>query len=111
MEFGWKDPRLTGIASIFTTEESVAKFLGRYTVLKADVRSSFFSVETCLPTKNVCMGRPNADPPFFYMYSCLFSDLHVHLPFNNLTISVLRTLTWHLPSFTRILGRPFKPFA
>ena len=38
------------------------------------------------------MGRPGAGPPFFYMYACFFSDLHVSLPFDTFTMGVLRAL-------------------
>ena len=92
VEFDWADPKVTGIASVFSIEESVAKFLRRYPVLKADNHSSFFSVEPCLSTENMCMGRPGTGPPFFYMYSCLFSDWHVSLPFDSFTMGVHRIL-------------------
>jgi len=71
---------------------SVSKFLHRFSILKAGGHSSFFSVEPCLPTESVCMGRPGTSPPFFYMYSCLFSDLHVSLPFDSFTMDILQTL-------------------
>jgi len=50
------------------------------------------SILSLLPTESVCMGRPGIDPPSFYMYSCLFSDLHVSLPFDKFTMGVLRAL-------------------
>jgi len=65
MDFGWANSKVTEIASTFSNEEFVAKFLGRYTILKADARSSFFSVEPCLQIENVSMGRPATSSPFF----------------------------------------------
>jgi len=109
-DLGWVDPKVIGISSTFSTEASVSKFLDKFPVLKADGRSSLFSVEPCLPTESVCMGRSGTDPPFFYLYSCLFSDLHVSLPFDNFIMGVFRTLNVRLPSFTQTHGRPFRSF-
>jgi len=55
-DFGWVDPKVIGISSTFSTEAFVSKFLYKFLVLKAGGRSSFFSVEPCLPTESVCMG-------------------------------------------------------
>ena len=81
----WVDPKVVRISSTFSTEVSVSKFLNRCSVLKVGGRSRFFNIEPRLLTKSVCMGRPSIGPPFFYMYSCLFSDLHVSLPFDKFT--------------------------
>jgi len=111
VEFGWVDPKVTGITSTFSTEESVAKFLGRYPILKVDARPSFFSVEPCLPTENVCIGWSGTGPPFFYMYSCLFSDLHVSLHFDNFTMVVLQTLNVGPTQLHPNTWRQSRPFA
>ena len=68
VEYAWVDPKVTRIASTFLTEVFVSKFFAGVPVLKPDARSSFFSVEPCLPTESVCMGQPGTSPPFFYMY-------------------------------------------
>ena len=71
LDLSWVDPKVVGIPSIFSTEASVSKFLDKCSILKASGRSSFFSVESCLSTESVCMGRLGTDPSFFYMYSFL----------------------------------------
>jgi len=60
--------------------------------LKADASLSFFRVESCLPTETICLGRSPTELPFFYMYSCPFSELHVSLPFDNFMMGALKAL-------------------
>nr|KYP45828.1 Myosin-J heavy chain [Cajanus cajan] len=43
--------------------------------------SKFIRLEPCRPDERVYMGGPS-DPPFFYVYQCLFRDLGVCLPFS-----------------------------
>ena len=73
-------------------DSKVARILDKCPILKASGHSSFFSVVPCSSTENVCFGRSGIGPPFFYMYTCLFSDLHVSLPFDKFTMGVLRAL-------------------
>ena len=49
-------------------------------------------VEQCLAIDNVCHGQEDHDSDFFFMYTCLFMDSHVHVPFDEFTIGVLCTL-------------------
>ena len=79
-------------SSNLKTEASVSKFLDKCPVLKAGGHSSFFSVLPCSSTESVYLGRSGIGPPFFYMYTSLFADLHVSLPFNRFTMGVLRAL-------------------
>jgi len=78
--------------SVFTTKTSVADILDRFPVLKEDASLIFFRVEPYLPTETICLGRSPTESPFFYMFSCLFSDLHVSLPFDNFTMGVFKAL-------------------
>nr|KYP51940.1 hypothetical protein KK1_026150 [Cajanus cajan] len=43
--------------------------------------SKFIRLEPCWPDERVYMGGPS-DPPFFYLYQCIFRDLGVCLPFS-----------------------------
>ena len=86
------DPKVTRITSVLTIESFVVDFGDRFQVLKADVTLSFFRVESCLSTETICLGRSLTESPFFYMYSCLFSDLHISLPFDNFMMGVLKAL-------------------
>ena len=92
LEIDWVDPKVTRITSIFTIETSVTDFLDRFPILKADASLSFFRVESCLPAETICLGRSSTESPFFYMYYCLFSDLHISLPFDNFMMGVLKVL-------------------
>ena len=79
-------------SSSYSTEDDVTKFFLKYPALKPSGHSHYFDVVPCGLTKRVCMGRPGAGPPFFYMYTCFFFDLHVSLPFDTFTMGVLRVL-------------------
>jgi len=46
----------------------------------------------CSLEDRVYRERSSTEPPFFFMYSCLFADLHVSLPFDAFTAGVLREL-------------------
>ncbi len=97
-DFSWVDPRVVEFSSTYGTEKSVAKFLAKYPVLKAGEGSDdsrdpdYFRILPCGPTERVCLDRAGNGPPFFYMYVCFFSDLHVSLPFDKFTMGVLRAL-------------------
>ena len=74
--------------------------------------------DICGVIDRVCHGRENAPVDFFFVYSTLFVDLHVTLPFDNFTIGVLRTLnvaptqlhpnSWAALQAFRVLCRLFK---
>jgi len=88
----WVDPKVTNITSAFRTETSIANFLDRVPILKADTSNNLISVEPYSLTEAISLGRSSTEVPFFYMYSCLFANLHVSLPFNNFTMDVLQAL-------------------
>jgi len=92
VDLSWVDPKVLEISSIYKTEACVAKFLAKYPVLNAGGHSHYFIVLPCEPTESVCLGQSGTGPPFFYMYTCFFSDLHVSLPFNEYTMGVLQAL-------------------
>jgi len=93
-DFSWVDPSVVEFSSSYDTE----KFVAKYPMLKAGEDSDdsrdpdYFRILPCGPTERVCMDRANAGPPFFYMYTCFFSDLHVSLPFDEFIMGVLRAL-------------------
>jgi len=66
--------------------------MDKYHLLKLDASYSIFAIYYCQSTHTICMGRSSFDGPFFFVYSCLFSGLHVALPFDDFTMSVLQTL-------------------
>ena len=98
VDLSWVDPKVVEFSSTYNTEVSMTKFLAKYLVLKAGEDSEdsrdpdYFSILPYGSTERVCMGRAGVGPPFFYMYTCFFSDLHVSLPYNKFTMGVLRAL-------------------
>ena len=92
LEIDWADPRVTRISFIFTNETFVDEFLEKFLILKADASRDFFRVEPCSATETIFLIRSPTKSFFFYMYACLFSDLHVSLPFDNFTMDVLKAL-------------------
>ena len=83
---------MTQITCSFVKRDVVAGFLDQVSVLKSDVSLDVISIEPCEPTDVVCSSESSTECPFFYMYACLFSDLHVSLPFDIFTVGVLRAL-------------------
>jgi len=83
---------VTRITCSFVKRDVVASFLDQVCVLKPDVSLDVISIEPCEPTDVVCSARSTTERPFFYMYACLFLDLHVSLPFDNFTVGVLWAL-------------------
>ena len=73
----WVDPKVTRITSAFKTGTSVSEYLEKVPILKEYTSLDLLTVKPCLPTETICLGRSPTEPPFFYMYSCLFTNLHV----------------------------------
>ena len=88
----WVDPRVCKVSSLFYTDASVAEFLNEVPVLKASAEESLLAFGPCSLGDRVYRERSSNEPPFFFMYSCLFADLHVSLPFDAFTAGVLREL-------------------
>jgi len=88
----WVDPKVYGIASMFHTDASVADFLNKVLVLKASAKESLLSFGPCSLDDRVYREWLSTEPPFFFMYNCLFSDLHVSLPFYKFTVGILQAL-------------------
>ena len=74
---------------MWNTDASVADFLNKVHVLKASARDSLLSFGSWSLDDRVYMERSSTEPPFFFMFSCLFSDLHVSFPFDTFTVGVL----------------------
>ena len=49
------------------------------------------TMERCVAINNVCHGLEVHDTYFFYMYMCLFTGLHMRVPFEEFTMGV-----WHI---------------
>jgi len=54
--------------------------------------NDILAIDYCRPTGTICMCRATTEGLFFFVYSCLFSYLHVALPFDDFMMGVLRAL-------------------
>jgi len=88
----WVDPRVTGFAFVDLDGLSISSFIGKYTILKPDASDGILAIDYCGTTDTICMGRSPLEGPFFFVYACLFSDLHVTLPLDDFTMGLLWTL-------------------
>ena len=88
----WVDSKVCEIASVFHMETSVAEFLNKVPVLKASTEESLLAFGPCSLEDRVYRERSSTESPFFFMYNCLFSNMHVSLPFYAFTVSVLWAL-------------------
>ena len=70
----------------------MTNFLNKVSVLKASTEDSLLSFGPCSLDDRVYRERSSTEPPFFFRYNYLFSDLHVSLPFDTLTVSVLQAV-------------------
>ena len=84
----WVDPRVCEVSSSFHTDASVVEFLDKVPVLKASAEESLLAFGPCSLGDRVYRERSSTEPPFFFMYSSLFADLHVSLPFDAFTAGV-----------------------
>ena len=85
----WVDPKVCEVASI---DSLVAEFLNNVSILKASAEESLLAFGPCSLEDRVYRELSSTEIPFFFMYSCLFSDLHVSLPFVAFTAGVIREL-------------------
>ena len=106
----WVDPKVFGITSVFHTDVFVSYFLNRVPILKASARGSLLSFGPCLLIDCVHKERSSIEPVFFFMYSFLFSDLHVSLPFDTFMVDVLQALNVVQSQLHPNTWRPCKSF-
>ena len=48
------------------------------------------AVDSCIFSERVCHSRENGPQDFFYVYTCLFTYLHITFSFDEFTMGVLR---------------------
>jgi len=55
-------------------------------MLKPNSPSNVVVANSCNRTDRVCHGRENGYKDFFFVYTCLYNDLYVIIPFDEFTI-------------------------
>jgi len=77
---------------VFRDSSSISAFVDKYNLLKSDVDENILAIDYSHLTDTIFIGRSPSEAPFFFLYSFLFSDLHVALPFGDFIMGVLREL-------------------
>ena len=88
----WVDPKVIEIIFVYRDSSSIDSFMDNHNLLKPDGADNILAIDYCRPINTICMGQASSNGPFFFVYSCLFSDLHVALTFDDLTMGALRAL-------------------
>jgi len=55
-------------------------------MLKPDAPQDVIVVDSCSSSECVCQGEENGPQDFFYVYTYVFTHLHVTLPFDEFTM-------------------------
>ena len=63
----------------FRGSSTIDGFLSKVSMLKPDSPSNVVVANSCDYTNRVCHSQKNGSQDFFFVYTCLFNDLH--LPF------------------------------
>jgi len=58
-------------------------------MLKPNSPQDVIASDSCSPSKCVCHNQENGPQDFFYVYTCLFTNLHITLPFDEFTMGSL----------------------
>ena len=90
--FDWVYYKVTGFTFLNQDTLSISAFVNNHNVLIPDTDDGILAINYFYPTDTICIGRSSSETHFFFIYSCLFSDLHVALPFDDFTMGVLRAL-------------------
>ena len=77
----------------------MAEFIFRVSMLKPDSPQDVIAVNSCSPFEGICQNWENSPQDFFYIYTCLFTDLHITLPFDEFKIGVIRILNIAMTQF------------
>jgi len=90
--YDWVDVSVRNIPTILRKPDDLDKVIARALVVRSGLPSDILIAEICGYTDRVCHGRENAPVDFFYVYTTLFTDLRVTLPFDDFTMDVLLIL-------------------
>jgi len=78
--------------SLFRWSRLLKLWLNCTPIFEKGARRDIIAPERVTALECACHGREGATEEFFYMYMCHFSQLHIHLPFDEFTMGVLRLL-------------------
>jgi len=90
--YDWVDFPVKQYFTQYRSGETVGSFAESVNVLEEDIEDNVISFRACKENENVCHGQEGMKEDFFYVYACLFKDLHIRLPFDAFIAGVLTEL-------------------
>jgi len=87
--YEWVDYKVHEEFSVFRSHEKLINFASVVSIMESSGTDGIVHIECCEDNENVCHGREGFDEDFFYFYTCVFTDSHVKLPFDEMTMWVL----------------------
>ncbi|KOM55379.1 hypothetical protein LR48_Vigan10g127100 [Vigna angularis] len=90
--YDWVPNEVRQISSSFHHHQPFRDLISHISLVKAAADARHFKLTICQMTERVCHDRGNYPTDFFYVYSTMFKDLKVLLPFSDFQMGVLRTL-------------------
>ncbi|KOM49953.1 hypothetical protein LR48_Vigan08g078000 [Vigna angularis] len=90
--YGWAPHEVRLYAPSFVTGLSLEELVGRVYILASETDANNIKLIVCKLNEQACHGREQFSSDFFYVYSTLFRDLGVRLPFSDFQIVVLHAL-------------------
>ena len=86
--YSWVYNEVRSYSTSFLTYESITNFLEEVKFRLID-GPNVMIIDSCLKSEHIFMCSYSAKTHFMYMYSSLFSNLHLIIPFGKFEINVL----------------------
>jgi len=90
--YEWVNPHILDVPTSFKGCSALYGFLSKVSMLKSNYPLDVVATDSCNHTDRVCHGRENGCRDLFFVYTCLFNNLHISLPFDEFTMGVRRIL-------------------
>jgi len=87
--YDWVSDQVLTQSSKYCWSTSSEYFVASVPMVVPEVERGFVSMEKCSVNDRVCYGLEEGESDFFFMYSVLFTDVHVRLPLDEFTMRVL----------------------
>lgn len=91
-KYGWVEHEVHEYATRFRWDNNLVDLVGQTYILKANVEDNTIHLCVCQRNDQVCLGMENSKLDFFFIYSYLFTDLFVHVLFEDFQQRVLQKL-------------------
>ncbi|KOM57885.1 hypothetical protein LR48_Vigan11g091800 [Vigna angularis] len=90
--YGWAPYEVGLYAPYYVTSTSLEYLASRLSIVSTAKDADNILLTVCRSNERACHGREGHNTDFFYVYSTLFRDLGVRLPFTDFQSNVLRDL-------------------